>query len=92
MPTELPKKVDQFRKLYPQVWEAFEQLGTRCHEAGPLDERSRRLVKLALAVGAGLVLAFVRRMRAGISAPLPEATRELKATSDVIEEKLVDHE
>jgi len=51
---ELPKPVSEFRKLYPGVWKAFTQLGERCHEAGPLDERSRRLVKLALSIGAGL--------------------------------------
>src|SRR5205823_5263880 len=33
---------------------AFNDLGDRCHEAGPLDEKSRRLVKLALSIGAGL--------------------------------------
>jgi alkylhydroperoxidase/carboxymuconolactone decarboxylase family protein YurZ len=39
---------------YPKVWKAFNELGERCHEAGPLDEKSRRLVKLALSIGAGL--------------------------------------
>jgi alkylhydroperoxidase/carboxymuconolactone decarboxylase family protein YurZ len=37
-----------------EVWKAFEQLGQQCHQAGPLDEKSRRLVKLALSIGAGL--------------------------------------
>jgi len=36
------------------VWGAFNDLGERCHEAGPLDEKSRRLVKLALSIGAAL--------------------------------------
>jgi len=36
------------------VGKAFDELGNRCHEAGPLDEKSRRLVKLALSIGAGL--------------------------------------
>ncbi len=36
------------------MWGAFNDLGERCHEAGPLDEKSRRLVKLALSIGAGL--------------------------------------
>ncbi len=47
MSTQLPKAVSQFRKRHPEVWKAFNDLGERCHEAGPLDERSRRLVKLA---------------------------------------------
>jgi len=50
----LPKPVEEFRKSYTEVWNAFEQLGQQCHQAGPLDEKSRRLVKLALSVGAGL--------------------------------------
>jgi len=51
---QLPKAVNQFRKRHPEVWKAFNDLGERCHEAGPLDEKSRRLVKLALSIGAGL--------------------------------------
>jgi 4-carboxymuconolactone decarboxylase len=51
---QLPKAVNQFRKRHAEVWEAFNELGERCHKAGPLDEKSRRLVKLALSIGAGL--------------------------------------
>jgi 4-carboxymuconolactone decarboxylase len=54
VPKQLPKAVNQFRKRYPKVWAAFNELGERCHEAGPLDEKSRRLVKLAMSIGAGL--------------------------------------
>ncbi len=53
MAQELPVPITNFKKLYPDVWKAFTELGERCHEAGPLDERSRRLVKLALSIGAG---------------------------------------
>jgi alkylhydroperoxidase/carboxymuconolactone decarboxylase family protein YurZ len=50
----LPKPVEDFRKSYPDVWTAFNELGDRCHSAGPLDEKTRRLVKIALSIGAGL--------------------------------------
>ncbi|HEV2729623.1 MAG TPA: carboxymuconolactone decarboxylase family protein [Terriglobales bacterium] len=50
----LPKPVQDFRRSYSEVWKAFNELGDRCHEAGPLDEKTRRLVKGALSVGAGL--------------------------------------
>jgi alkylhydroperoxidase/carboxymuconolactone decarboxylase family protein YurZ len=54
MNESLPPSVDEFRSRYPHVWDAFAALASKCHEeGGPLDERSRRLVKLALAVGAG---------------------------------------
>ena len=36
----------------PELWEAFQRLGTAASDAGPLDERTRRLVNLALAIGA----------------------------------------
>jgi 4-carboxymuconolactone decarboxylase len=54
MKTKLPQPVEKFEDMYPQVWDAFMQLGDRCHNAGPLDEKTRRLVKVALAIGAGL--------------------------------------
>ena len=54
MSKKLPKAVNHFRKRHPRVWKAFNDLGELCHESGPLDERSRRLVKLALSIGAGL--------------------------------------
>ncbi|SRR6266496_6453796 len=50
----LPTSVNEFRSKYPEIWERFNQLGDLCHEAGPLDAKTRALVKLALSVGAGL--------------------------------------
>jgi alkylhydroperoxidase/carboxymuconolactone decarboxylase family protein YurZ len=50
MPEALPNSVSSFEKKHPAVWEAFRELGESCHEGGPLDEKTRRLVKLALAV------------------------------------------
>lgn len=47
----LPKPLKKFEKTYPEVWQSFSQLGEKCHESGgPLDEKTRRLVKLALAI------------------------------------------
>lgn len=71
MPRELPPPVEGFREEYGEVWKAFTDLGERCHEAGALDERTRRLVKLALAIGAGLEggthSAVRRALQAGIT-------------------------
>ena len=44
---------DQIRKSHPEVWQRFTALADACHEAGPLDDKTRRLVKLALAIAAG---------------------------------------
>lgn len=54
MPKTLPKAVSQLSDRHPKVWKAFNELGDRCHAAGPLDDKSRRLVKLAISIGAGL--------------------------------------
>ncbi len=68
----LPERPAEFRQQYPRVWEAFEKLGAACHEAGPLEEQTRRLVKLALAIGhrhEGAVHSAVRNAAAaGVSA------------------------
>jgi hypothetical protein len=48
----LPELYQQFERRYPSVKEAFDALGAAEHEAGPLGERERRLIKLGIAVGA----------------------------------------
>jgi len=51
--TPVPPSVADFRTKYPEVWDAFAALAGKCHEAGgPLDEKTRRLVKLGIAIGA----------------------------------------
>jgi|SRR6516164_3817215 alkylhydroperoxidase/carboxymuconolactone decarboxylase family protein YurZ len=44
---------EQIRIKHPEIWQAFTNLAQACHDAGPLDEKTRRLMKLAIAVGAG---------------------------------------
>lgn len=44
---------ERIRTKHPEVWQAFTNLAQACHNAGPLDEKTRRLVKLAIAVAAG---------------------------------------
>ncbi|MBI3273079.1 MAG: carboxymuconolactone decarboxylase family protein [Planctomycetes bacterium] len=51
---KLPKPFTEFVKLYPQVAEAYERMGAAAHAAGPLDPKSRALIKLAISVGARL--------------------------------------
>ena len=48
-----PTHFQRFKKAHPEIYEAFEELGRRIHENGPLSERERRLVKLGIAVGLG---------------------------------------
>ena len=61
---DLPAGASRVAKRHAAVWRAYERLGVACFEAGPLDARTRRLVKLALAIGAaseGAVHSHVRR-------------------------------
>lgn len=51
---ELPPSYRQFQEGFSPVWEAFDNLGKRCHQAGPLEAKVRRLVKLGIAIGASL--------------------------------------
>ncbi len=51
---ELPKPFRQFTGENPAVARAYEALGEACAKAGPLDERTRELVKLGMAIGARL--------------------------------------
>lgn len=51
---ELPKRFEKFRKDFPEVSEAQEELGKEVHQAGPLDDKSRALIKLAISTGARL--------------------------------------
>ena len=63
---------------YPKVWQAFDALGTECHQAGPLDEKARRLVKLALAVAHRHEGAVHSAARNGLSSGLsPEEMRHV---------------
>ena len=49
---ELPTRFQQFGKKYPAVMQAYQALGEATAEAGPLDAKTRALVKLGIAPGA----------------------------------------
>lgn len=46
----LPKSYIQFGDRYPDLLRDFENIGVKCLEAGPLDLKARRLVKLGMAI------------------------------------------
>src|SRR5215472_6161155 len=52
MDSRLPKSVTDFAARYPEIWSSFSALAKACHEkGGPLDEKTRRIAKLAIAIG-----------------------------------------
>lgn len=71
MKEKLPDFLEGVIKQYPEVWKAYQEFGEACGDAGPLDLKTARLVKLALAVGAkseGAVHSHTRRaLKQGIS-------------------------
>ncbi len=68
----LPRIYREFRERYPGVAGALDGLGRAADEAGPLDERTARLVKLGLAIGVsaeGAVRSNTRRALAAGATP-----------------------
>ncbi|MBI5368491.1 MAG: carboxymuconolactone decarboxylase family protein [Planctomycetes bacterium] len=51
---KLPKPFMEFTEKFPAVAAAYEKLGEAVHHAGPLDAKTRALVKLAISTGARL--------------------------------------
>lgn len=74
----LPKAYESFKRKFHKVWERYDRLARAAHQAGPLDEKTRELVKLAFSVGAkmeGAVHSHARRaLEAGAT---PEEVRHL---------------
>jgi AhpD family alkylhydroperoxidase len=72
MEKKLPSAYRRFASDHPRIIQAYEALGEATISDGPLDRRTAELVKLGIAIGAGLegaVHAHVRRARdAGASA------------------------
>jgi alkylhydroperoxidase/carboxymuconolactone decarboxylase family protein YurZ len=66
----LPPIVEALVRAHPELWEAYNRLGQAAAEAGPLDARAERLVKLAIAVGAGREGAVHSHVRRGLNAGL----------------------
>ena len=61
-----PKAYQEFIKKFPELGQAWELIG-QAGRKGPLDERTARLIKLAVAMGAmreGAVHASVRKAKA----------------------------
>ncbi len=60
----LPDIYKDIKKQYPAIGKAYDELALACLEWGPLDARTRRLVKLGIAIGLvsdGGVRSHVRR-------------------------------
>lgn len=70
--SELPSHFEWFRKKFPAVNAGYEKLGEQVHAAGPLDAKTRALIKIAISAAARLeggLHAHVRKaVAAGVTA------------------------
>jgi alkylhydroperoxidase/carboxymuconolactone decarboxylase family protein YurZ len=60
----LPDIYKDFIKQYPDINISYDSLANACHKAGPLDKKTRRLIKLGIAIGMnseGAVRSHARR-------------------------------
>ncbi len=51
---KLPGRYKRFRQEYPKVTSSYDEISERTATAGPLDEKCVQLVKLGMAIGAGM--------------------------------------
>jgi len=66
MDEDLPGAAGSVARDHPDLWDAFTELGRAASEAGPLEGATRRLVKLALAIGTGSEGAVHSHVRRGL--------------------------
>jgi 4-carboxymuconolactone decarboxylase len=60
----LPEKYKNFTITYPEIFNAYQELGIKTRESGPLDRETQNLVKLGIAVGnnsRGAVMSHTRK-------------------------------
>lgn len=79
-----PRTFDEFSSRFPKVREAWDLLG-EAGEAGPLTPRERRLVKLAVAIGAMREGAVHSSVRKGLGAGVkPEEMEQVVALASSV--------
>ncbi|MBS4034578.1 MAG: carboxymuconolactone decarboxylase family protein [Ignavibacterium sp.] len=76
--SELPKQYQKFLNDYPDAAKAYEALGEAVHSSGPIDKKTRILIKLAISAGAGLEGAVHSHTRKALEAGLSK--EEIKQT------------
>ena len=47
-----PARFAAFEQKYKDVFEAYEKMGTAAHQAGPIQKKTRELIKLGISAGA----------------------------------------
>lgn len=77
---KLPKTYRQFAERFPKIVDAHRLMNDAAREAGPLDAKTCELVKMGIALGAGLESSFRSHVRRAL---------EHGATTEEIEQAIV---
>jgi len=56
----LPEHFQSFVQDYPHVWEAHQKLSEACAQSGPLDRKTRELIKVGISGAANQITALQR--------------------------------
>jgi 4-carboxymuconolactone decarboxylase len=78
--SQLPKPYQDFRDSHPEVYAAYEALGARAAKSGPLDAKTRELIKLGMAAA--------NRTESGVQSHVHRAL-EAGASTEDIEQALI---
>jgi 4-carboxymuconolactone decarboxylase len=69
----MPATLDTFKTDYAKTWAAYEQLRNACDQAGPLDAKTRELIKIGISVAlehsGGLIAHVSQAKKAGAQPP-----------------------
>lgn len=65
---KLPGAFGKFAKRFPEVFQGYEAMGRAAHTGGPLDAKTRELVKLGMTIGARLEGATHSHVRKALAA------------------------
>jgi alkylhydroperoxidase/carboxymuconolactone decarboxylase family protein YurZ len=72
MKETLPEHFQDFVKRYPDVWEAHQKLSEACAESGPLDRKTRELIKVGISGAANQITALQRHAVMAVQAGAAE--------------------
>jgi len=72
MKETLPGHFQNFVQNYPEVWEAHQKLSEACAQSGPLDRKTRELIKVGISGAANQITALQRHAVMAIQAGATE--------------------
>ncbi len=72
MKETLPQHFQDFVQNYPEVWEAHQKLSEACARSGPLDHKTRALIKVGISGAANQITALQRHAVMAVQAGATE--------------------